>query len=344
MGFARIVRSCLGTPREGLLDHAQTLSVLVQNIVLSPAPLYRIAEWAGPIDPTALGLSAAEERSLNDDRVAHSLDALASPRAHSLFFRLALHVIKQFELATPRIHHDTTTVTFHGRYANSTREPRITRGINKDHRPDLKQLVFGLNVTADGAVPLSHEVYSGNRTDDTVHRSNVDHLRELLASDDFTYVADSKLCTHKNLAHIAAYGGKFVTVLSRTRAEDKRFRQQLLHGAQVRWRRLLVLENKRRKSGPPDIYWTTADGPGSTAEGYRIVWLRSSQKAEFDAQAREVALREAEAELVELGARLNRGRLRQVTTIRKAVKHILRQHGCQCFLAVTVTSQTHIAT
>lgn len=39
--------------------------------------------------------------------------------------------------------------------------PRITRGINKDHRPDLKQLVFGLNATGDGAVPICHDGYSG---------------------------------------------------------------------------------------------------------------------------------------------------------------------------------------
>ena len=169
MTFSRIARSCLGTPREGLLDHAQTLSILVQNIILSPAPLYRIAEWSASISPEALGINDAEKQSINDDRVARSLDALVSPRARSLFFRLALHIIKQFELDTRRIHHDTTTVTFHGRYESSIHEPRIIRGINKDHRPDLKQLVFGLNVTADGAVPLSHEVYSGNRTDDTVH-------------------------------------------------------------------------------------------------------------------------------------------------------------------------------
>jgi hypothetical protein len=48
-----------------LLDYAQSLSVLVQNIILSPAPLYRIAEWAAPIDSDALGLSDKEKLSIN---------------------------------------------------------------------------------------------------------------------------------------------------------------------------------------------------------------------------------------------------------------------------------------
>jgi transposase len=344
MDFQHIARSCLGTPRKAIMDHAQTLSVFVQNILLSPAPLYRIAEWAHPIDPVALELTATEKQSLNDDRVARSLDALVSPRARSLFFQLALHIIEQFELDTQHIHHDTTTVTFHGQYKGSFREPRIAHGINKDHRPDLKQLVFGLNVTADGAVPISHEVYSGNRTDDTVHRSNVDRLRQILRRTDFVYVADSKLCTRKNLAHVAKYGGKFVTVLPRTRAEDRRFRKALREGARVRWRRLLEIENKRCKSGPPDVYYSTADGPEKTIEGYRIVWVRSSQKMEIDALARETSLEKAEAELFDLNARLNRGKLKKRASIGKKVKEILQQHKCRRFLDVSIASRTHIQT
>ena len=344
MDFHHIARSCLGTPRKAIMDHAQTLSVFIQNILLSPAPLYRIAEWAHPIDPVALELTATEKQSLNDDRVARSLDALVSPRARSLFFRLALHIIKQFELDTRHIHHDTTTVTFHGQYQGSFREPKIAHGLNKDHRPDLKQLVFGLNVTADGAVPISHEVYSGNRTDDTVHRSNVDRLRQILRRTDFVYVADSKLCTRKNLAHVAKYGGKFVTVLPRTRAEDRRFRKALREGARVRWRRLLELENKRRKSGPPDVYYSTADGPKKTIEGYRIVWVRSSQKMEIDALARETSLEKAEAELFDLNARLNRGKLKKRASIGKKVKEILQRHKCRRFLEVRIASRTHIQT
>jgi transposase len=342
MTLPRIIRSCLGTPREGILDHAQTISILIQNIILSPAPLYRIAEWAEPIDPAALGLSEVEKKSINDDRIARSLDALASTRARSLFFRLALHIIKEFELDTKRIHHDTTTVTFHGQYKGSYKEPRITHGINKDHRPDLKQLVFGLNVTADGAVPISHEIYSGNRTDDTVHRSNVDRLRQILGREDFIYVADSKLCTRKNLQHVTLYGGQFVTVLPRTRAEDKGFRKLLRQGGPVRWRRTLVLTNKRRKSDPPNVYYTTAQGPDQTSEGYRIIWYRSSQKMQLDAQTRETALQKAKAELFDLNARLNRRQLRTRAAISKKVKSILAKHNCQGFLKVTIASQVQV--
>jgi len=344
MEFSRIIRSCLSTSHRGILDHAQTLALFIQNIILSPAPLYRIAEWARPIDPVALELADSEKSSLNDDRVARSLDALVTPRARTLFFRLALQIIEQFELDTKRIHHDTTTVTFTGMYKSSHREPRINRGINKDHRPDLKQLVFGLNVTADGAVPISHEVYSGNRTDDTIHRGNVDRLRQVLRRTDFIYVADSKLATRKNLAHVEKYGGRFVTILPRTRAEDKRFRKALREGAPVRWRKLVEIENNRRKSDPPIIYYSTTGDPGVTSEGYRIVWIRSSQKTERDALVRETSLEKAEAELFDLNTRLNRGKLRRRPVILKKIREILARHNCPRFLKVRIAFQTQIET
>jgi hypothetical protein len=164
MAFPRIVSSCLGSGRE-TPTHAQTLVLLVENILLSPSPLYRIAEWSAPFSAAALGLAPAEKVFINDDRVARSLDGLVSVGARSLFFRLALHVIKQFEIDTGRIHHDTTTVTFHGQYASSFADPRITQGMNKDHRPDLKQLVFRPRLSSQHqgtAQPVAH--YSGGES------------------------------------------------------------------------------------------------------------------------------------------------------------------------------------
>lgn len=251
MDLERIIQSCL--PRSSLtLSHGKTLSVLVQNLIISPAPLYHIAEWANPFDPSAL----------------------ASEHSRSLFFRLALRMIKQFELETERIHFDTTTVTFHGRYKRSFKEPKITHGINKDHRPDLRQLVFGLNVTSDGAVPLSHQIYSGNRTDDTVHRGNIDNLRQLLGREDFVYVADSKLCTTHNLHHI------------------------------------LTIPNKRRKHDPPDVFYTCSEEPSRSKEGYRIVWIKSSQKALLDREIRLQSIEKAEIDLIQLTGKLNKHKLK----------------------------------
>ena len=200
MNLEGILRGALGSARQGTLDHARTLTVLVHNLLGSPGPLYRIAEWSAPWEPQVLALTQEQKAALNDDRVARALDALSSERGRGIWFRLALRVIKQFEVATDRVHFDTSTVTFHGKYETSVTEPRITHGHNKDHRPDLKQLLFGLTVSSDGAVPLHHFVKSGNRTDDSVHQGHLEDLRRILGRDDFPYVADSKLFTSDNEA------------------------------------------------------------------------------------------------------------------------------------------------
>jgi transposase len=341
MTFDRIVGSCLGPTRTLLLDHARTLTVLIENILLSPGPLYRMADWIAPYDPGALGLSRPEKDAVNDDRIARTLDALGSQRSRGLFFRLALHLIKDFQLDTSRIHQDTTSVTFYGAYEHQSAPPFITRGLNKDGRPDLKQLVFGVSVTADGAVPLVHEVHSGNRTDDTIHRGNLARLREVLKTSRFVYVADSKLCTEKNLAEIALHRGWFVTVLPRTWKEDKLQRRQL-RSHPVRWRTLCVVPNKRRKSDPPDVYSTTAAEPRETSQGYRLVWIRSSQKAALDAAERKDRIERAEEDFADLSSRLNLRKLRRPGAIRKAARDILKKHDCKNLLSATLRYETRI--
>jgi transposase len=112
----------------------------------------------------------------------------------------------------------------------------------------------------------------------------------------------------------------------------------------IGWRRLLVQENKRRKSDPPEIYWTTAAGPNNTTEGYRLIWCRSSVKAAMDAKVRNDNLDRAEAELFQLGTRLNRRALRTRPVITKQVKTILRGCECQPFFTVKVHSEIQVKT
>lgn len=340
MNVSGILRGCLGGARQGHIDHATAVDVLLHNYVLSPGPLYRVADWVAPIEASVFGLSEAQKSVVNDDRIARALDALASERGRNVFFRLALRIIKDFKLETRRIHFDTTTVTLSGTYEGSRVEPRITFGYNKDHRPDLKQLVFGLNVTADGAVPLLHHVWSGNRTDDSVHRRNTDDLRQLLGRDDFIYVADGKLCTADNLQAIADYGGKFVTVMPRTRREDVRFRDKLRERP-ARWKTLLKIPNRRRKHEPPDIYSTCA-GSAATDDGYRLIWIRSSQKAQLDARARLDEIRKAELEVRELS--LNRRGHKTARSIRLAVRAIIKRHRGASFLTFSLHRYTETTT
>ena len=104
----------------------------------------------------------------------------------------------------------------------------ITFGHSKDHRPDLKQLLYILTVTEDGGVPIYFTSASGNTSDDTTHQQTWDVLCQLVGRSDFLYVADCKLASTGNMNYIACQQGYFITVLPRTRKEDQQFRQRLL--------------------------------------------------------------------------------------------------------------------
>ena len=103
------------------------------------------------------------------------------------------------------------------------------------------------------------------------------------------------------MSHIASGGGRFVTVLPRTRSEDRWFRDW----AQTHrpdWTEAI------RKPGPraddPDQVYSTFPAPLPSAEGYRIIWVHSTTKAARDAASRQARIEAGAAAIDALTARL----------------------------------------
>lgn len=307
----------------------QSLCVLIHNILTTPMPMYEIAAWLAPLDDASLGLDPSEAGCIQDDRVGQALERFYRGRHKDVFFHLALRAIKVFEIQCSQIHQDTTTVTFSGKYAGWGVAELLTHGLNKDHRPDLKQLVLGLSVSADGSVPLVHKIYDGNQSDDRLHPENHQRLRRLLKRADFIYVADCKLATEENLRRISGCGGRFVSVMPRTWKEDAQFRQTVTEG-KVQWDLLLSRKNNRKPDSRTDRYYL-ARGQYQ-ANGYRLFWIKSTQKAEQDAQSRARSLAKASDALKTLQSRLNRYRLKSHRAINEAIAKILQEHHVQSWI------------
>jgi Domain of unknown function (DUF4277) len=231
--------------RRWRVSNTAALLVLAKNLLMAREPLYGVGAWAARYEPTCLGLSENQLAALNDDRVGRALDRLFDADIPSLVLDVAARAVREFDVNLDELHNDSTTVTFHGDYDSAAQErtlrgqlrTAITWGHNKDHRPDLKQLLYILTVTGDGAVPVQFRVQSGNTTDDRSHRETWDFLRKLTGRADFLYVADCKLATVGNMAYIHKNGGRFVTILPRTRGEDATFRATVQAGAVV-WRQV----------------------------------------------------------------------------------------------------------
>ena len=314
----------------------RTLGVLIHNILTAPQPMYALADWMAPLDEPSLGLEPNQGGYIHDDRVGQALERFYQQRHKDVFFHLALRAIKTIGLRCQQIHQDTTTVTFSGEYPAWRAPEQLTHGHNKDHRPDLKQLVLGISVTADGAVPLVHQIYAGNQTDDGLHMENHQHLRRLLQCADFIYVADCKLATEENLRRLASVGGRFVSVMPRTRKEDAAFRQHARENP-VPWIHLFSRKNNRHPDSQTDRYYLA---PGRyQASGYRLLWIRSTQKAEQDAQIRTHRIAQSLNELRALQARLNTYHLKSQSSIGQALDRILQDHHTQAWISYEI--QTH---
>ena len=76
-------------------------------------------------------------------------------------------------------------------------------------------------------------------------RTSWELLCQIAGRRDFLYVADCKLATTENMAHIHQHQGRFLTVLPRTRSEDGAFRD-LLGSGQIQWRHI---HDKRNDNG-----------------------------------------------------------------------------------------------
>lgn len=303
-------------PKGCTVDPAQILSTLVANIVCASHPLYKVEQWAADYMDglTEYGCNAS---IYNDDQLARKLDLLFKADRNSFMAELSSNAIDVYLLETKQIHNDSTSITFLGQYENDdSKAVKLKHGFNKDHRPDCKQIVFGLNITADGNVPFSFELFDGNRTDDTTHIPNWNALREFLGESDFIYIADCKLCSEKNLDHIHEHGGIFITIIPKNRLEVKQF-YEFLKTNPIEWQYAYETPNIRNKT--EKVIYKTYEGEPSK-NGYRIIWVHSSAKEKQDKSRRENRIAKADDQLTELSPRLNQYKLKTKEQIEEAIK------------------------
>jgi transposase len=89
---------------------------------------------------------------------------------------------------------DTTSLYFEGRGGESIGQ----RGHNKDHRPDLKQMIVGMAVDVEGR-PICCEMWPGNTADVTTLVPVVKRMRERFRIREITVVADRGMVSQATL-------------------------------------------------------------------------------------------------------------------------------------------------
>lgn len=245
-----IDRLCGGDPRMKV-SHGECLMFVLLGVFAGEHGLWRLGERLDPFDlDTILQRPGVDLAEFHDVRLGRMCDAIYHAGPERLMSELSLGVIRAIELDLRVLNFDTTSLSFFGAYEDDLeepwspelqakliiadipqREPRtadhadgdghaaplVVRGYAKNHRFDLKQVIFGMVVSADGGVPLYGRAMDGNASDVTVACEFLDHLRTQVADPrSCCFVADSKGWTARTLQPALAHGLRLLSRLPRT--------------------------------------------------------------------------------------------------------------------------------
>jgi transposase len=350
IGLHETLSRFVPSDRRCAVTHASALGVLLRSIIVEREPIYRQQETVYGFADGMFGISAREMQHLSDDRLGRALDRLFDADRTALLTELVLAVGQRFAVRFEEFHNDSTSISFcgsyraaHGRRIRARTAPAITYGHSKAHRPDLKQLLFILTMSADGSIPVAFRCTDGNTSDSVTHIETWNTLRAVAGRNDFLYCADSKLCSVENMDHIDRAGGRFVTVMPRSRREDAQFRQWIQTHTPD-WTLVWDRPNPRYSDGPRDC-WYVYRAPLPSMEAWSIVWVWSTLLTLRQHARRQRNIAAAVEELQQLRQRLGsaKTRLRGAREIDLHVKLILDKHHVGRYLEVRrVVREAHV--
>jgi transposase len=204
-------------PRSKVSD-AECVTVMLLNILQGRVALYDMESWVATTDVELLLGAGCPAEAFNDTRLAGCLDNIADAGTEEVLSA----VVKAYLGRDPgprsyTVHHDTTSVSVYGAYAGADYRAVPAYGYSKDHRPDLKQLVFGVSLHGAVGVPLVCTMFSGNTSDPVANRFHIEALADLLPEeDDVTLVGDCKLVDAQTVGLLLLQRFHFVSLLPHT--------------------------------------------------------------------------------------------------------------------------------
>ena len=313
----------------------ETLMLLVYNLIVGKDPLYQLQEWVESLDFRCIKNEDYENVKFTDDRFGRVLNKLYLVDRASLMTELVVFFVNEFHIAVEQLSNDSTSIKAFGKYPGRTKTGlELKKGKSKDHRPDLKQLVFSLSIAADGAVPIHYKCYPGNVTDDTTHIETWNSLLKITGCPDFLYVADSKLCTDGQLSYIVNQGGRVVTIIPETWKEVESFKEKLRKTKKAKdiiWRRRIPGSDNKKE------YFSAFRGDYfTTKRGYKIHWIYSSEKRKRDRDNRDKHLKKVEQCLALLNGKINKRALKTRKAIEQAAQQIVEEHKLENFFHISI--------
>jgi transposase len=162
------------SPNRRQVDNGTVAQVLVLNRLLTPRPLWRIADWvAKTVLVYKLGVPASK---FNDDRLARTLDDIA-PHCRDIWIEVVSVAIQHYDIDLSMIFYDLSAFVVHGDYTESD---YVNFGFAHNTPSDKRKFKVGLDVTSDGNIPVDYCPWAGNTADKATVQRNLNRLCQLL--------------------------------------------------------------------------------------------------------------------------------------------------------------------
>jgi len=176
---------------------------------------------------------------------------------------------------------DTTSVMFYG----AGGEGLGRHGKSKDHRPELKQVIAGVVLDAEGR-PICSETWPGNATDAKALLPVVARLRERFGIARMCVVADRGMISAETIAELDARGIDYI--LGARERSDGEVREVVL--ADCKPMVPLVIPRARGRETAIEVKEVIVGDWGPQAKPRRYVVCFNSEQAQRDAAARTAIL------------------------------------------------------
>ena len=165
-----------------------------------------------------LGVSVDD---VNDDRLYRALDQLL-PHKAAIEQHLKNRLGELFKLDYDLLLYDVTSTYFEGQ---ALRNPQAKRGHSRDHRSDCKQVCIAMVVTREG-MPLSYEVFDGNRVDVTTVEEIVGTMEKRFGIAQRVWVMDRGMTSASNIAWLQKTGRRYL--VGTPKSDLKKFAAQII--------------------------------------------------------------------------------------------------------------------
>lgn len=206
-------------------------AMIINGLGFTNKALYLVPNFFSnkPIDRLISPAVTAEH--LNDDALGNALDIIAEYGLTKFFANISFPIGMERKYRKRFAHIDTTSFSLEGNYAgfgdasdSSTQIIKVTRGLSKKHRPDLKQIVVSMVCSGNANFPYWVEPLSGNSSDKRNFHETIASVREFQREfgdcEEFCWVGDSALYS-KNLLLQESSDYLWITRVPETNNEAK---------------------------------------------------------------------------------------------------------------------------